>query len=84
MSITNVHDFHFVMDRGMKDKLRNLGCVIKSTSLSGIIVTILKTLIPVIRKEHKWGEQRMSRYKAVCSDAEEIRDQLRLMHNPCL
>jgi hypothetical protein len=27
-------------------------------------------------KEHRWGEQRMSRYKAVCSDPDEVREHM--------
>ncbi|MCW8966699.1 MAG: hypothetical protein OQK82_08465 [Candidatus Pacearchaeota archaeon] len=74
MSQSCVHDFHFVLNRGMREKLKNLNFSNKSNSISGMIVVILKKLIPVIRKEHKWGEQRMSRYMAVCDDPEEIRE----------
>ena len=74
MSQSNVHDFHFVLDRGMKNKLNRLNLFKKSKSLSGIIIQILELLTPVIRKEHKWGKQRLSKYRAVCDDPEEIRD----------
>jgi hypothetical protein len=69
-----VHDFHCVMDHGMKGKLRDLKIFRSSRGLSGIIVEILKVLSPVVKNEHKWGEQRKSRYKAVCADPDEVRE----------
>ncbi|MBN2441606.1 MAG: hypothetical protein JXJ04_09665, partial [Spirochaetales bacterium] len=57
----------------MKESLESLNSVFNGKGLSGVIVKILKKLIPVIRKEHKWGEQRLSKYKAVCNDSEEMR-----------
>ena len=72
----SVHDFHFVLDRRMKERLKGLNVFDGFMSVSGMIVKILKVLTPVIGKEHKWGEQRMSRYKAVCDDPEVIRDHM--------
>jgi hypothetical protein len=69
-----IHDFHFVIDRGMKEKLKKLDLGKKSKSLSGIMVKILEFLTPTFRKAHKWGKQQLSRYKFVCEDKEEIRD----------
>ena len=69
-----VHVFHFVMDRGMKKKLINLDIFKKSGSLSSVIVKIFSLLAPLIKKEHKRGEQRVSRYLPVCNDADEIRE----------
>ncbi|MBN2443279.1 MAG: hypothetical protein JXJ04_18100 [Spirochaetales bacterium] len=74
MILSNFHDFHFVMDKGMKDKIKSLDLFSKSGSLSGKIVGILNVLTPVIGKEHKWGKQRLSKYKAVCDDPGEIRE----------
>ncbi|MBN2443984.1 MAG: hypothetical protein JXJ04_21660 [Spirochaetales bacterium] len=74
MSIECIHDFHFLVDRLMKKRLVNLDIFKKTRSFSGIIVKILTIIIPFIRKEHKWGEQRLSKYAAVCDDPEEIRD----------
>ncbi|MBN2440466.1 MAG: hypothetical protein JXJ04_03955 [Spirochaetales bacterium] len=74
MIISNVHDFHFVMDRGMKEKIKNLYFFRGFKSVSRMIGKILEVLTPVIGKEHKWGEQRLSKYKAVCDDPEVIRE----------
>ena len=78
MSLSNVHDFHFVIDREMKKKLNSLVLFQKSKSLSGIMVKILQLLTPVIGKEHKWGKQRFSRYQAVCDNPEEIREHVHM------
>jgi hypothetical protein len=69
-----VHDFHFIMDWEMKGRLRDLKFFRDSRGLSGIVVDILKMLSPVVKREHRWGEQRMSRYKAVCADPDEVRE----------
>ncbi|MBN2441428.1 MAG: hypothetical protein JXJ04_08775 [Spirochaetales bacterium] len=74
MQSSRLHEFHFVLNRGMKDKILNIGFFNGSKSVSGMIVNILKVMTPVMGKEHKWGEQRMTRYAAVCNDPEEIRD----------
>ena len=70
----NVHVFHFIMDREMKKNLKNMDMYEKTGSLSGVIVKILSLLAPFIEKEHKWGEQKMSRYLPVCDDPDEIRE----------
>ncbi|MBN2441248.1 MAG: hypothetical protein JXJ04_07870 [Spirochaetales bacterium] len=69
-----VHDFHFVMDRKMKNRLKSADFYLEYKSFSGIVVKIVEELFPVIRKEHKWGEQRMSRYGAVSEDPVEVRE----------
>ncbi|MBN2440620.1 MAG: hypothetical protein JXJ04_04725 [Spirochaetales bacterium] len=74
MSQSSVHDFHFIIDREMKKKINSLDLFKKSKSLSGIMVRILQLLTPLIGKEHKWGKQRFSRYRAVCDNPEEVRE----------
>ena len=69
-----MHVFHFVMNRGMKKDLRNLDMFEKKGSLSGVIVKIFSLLTPLIKREHKWGEQRMSRYLPICNDPDEVRE----------
>jgi hypothetical protein len=78
MSENCVHAFHFVLNRGMKKRLKGLDVFKNSRSLSGTMVKILQLLIPVFRKAHKWGKQQMSRYKLVCDNREEIRDQVHM------
>ena len=73
-----IHVFHFVMDNGMKKNLKNLEIFKKSKSLSGIIVKIFSLLAPIIKKEHKWGKQRVSRYLPVCNDPDEIREHVQV------
>ena len=73
-----VHVFHFVMDREMKKNLKNLDIFKKSGSLSGVIVKIFSLLAPLIKKEHKWGKQRVSRYLPVCDDPDEIREHVQV------
>jgi hypothetical protein len=68
------HEFHFVIPRGMRKKLKELTVFKKPLGLSGIIVEILKKLRPVVKVEHKWGEQRMSRYRYVSENKNEKRD----------
>ena len=92
MSKSDYHEFHLVMDRGMKKNLTSLDMYKDVGSLSGVIVKIFSLLIPIIMREHKWGKQRMSRYLPVCKDSDEVRDhvhvyfpmdkyrQLKLMH----
>jgi hypothetical protein len=82
MNKKEVHDFHMVIDRGMKEKLRGLDFFRMCKGLSGIIVAILQVLSPVVKREHKWGEQRMSRYKAVCTDPDEVRENVHV-YLPC-
>ncbi|MBN2440779.1 MAG: hypothetical protein JXJ04_05520 [Spirochaetales bacterium] len=74
MSINFIHDFHFILAKGMKEKLQNLRIFDTSKSLSGVMVKILKILTPAFGKEHKWGKQRMSKYLAVSEDPGEIRE----------
>mgnify|MGYP003565447261 CR=1 FL=1 len=76
MQEKDVHDFHFIMDRGMKERLMDLEVFKVSRGLSGVIVKILKALAPVVKDEHKWGEERMGRYLPVCGDADEIRESM--------
>ncbi|MBN2442124.1 MAG: hypothetical protein JXJ04_12290 [Spirochaetales bacterium] len=71
-----IHDFHFVMERGMKEKLKNLDVFKDCKGVSGVIVKVLKLLAPVVRREHKWGKQRMCHYQFVCKDPGERREHL--------
>ena len=73
-----VHVFHFVMDRGMKKDIKKLDMYKETGSLSGVIVKIFSLLAPIIMKEHKWGEQKMSRYLPVCDDPDEIREHVQV------
>ncbi|MBN2442312.1 MAG: hypothetical protein JXJ04_13240 [Spirochaetales bacterium] len=70
----NFHEFHFVMSRTMKEKLKNLDIYKKAGNLSGLIVKVLSVLTPAVRREHQWGKQRMSQYRSVSNDTEEIRE----------
>jgi hypothetical protein len=63
-----------MMGREMRKKLMNLDMYEETRNLSRVIMKILTFLIPVIEKEHKWGEQRMSRYMYVSDNPEEKRD----------
>ena len=63
MSASHLHEYHFVMDSCMKEKLQALNVNKGARGLSGVIVKVLLLLVPVIRKKHKWGKQRMSRYR---------------------
>jgi hypothetical protein len=74
--LSTVHDFHLVIDREMKGRLAGLNMWGNCKGLSGVIVNILKVLSPMVKQEHKWGEQRMSRYKAVCPDPDEVREHM--------
>jgi hypothetical protein len=68
------HDFHCVLARDMKEKLRDLNVFKGIRGISGVIVRILQLLTPVIGREYKWGRQRMSRYMNVCDDPDVARD----------
>jgi hypothetical protein len=68
------HEFHFMMNRGMKERIRGLEIFRVYKGLSRVIVEILGVLAPVMREEHKWGEQRWTRYRCICNDPDEIRD----------
>ena len=74
MILSHVHEFHFIITRSMKKCLKNLDIFKRALNLSGIIVKILSVLAPVLQCEHKWGEQRMSRYMPVCDNPDEIRE----------
>jgi len=71
-----IHDFHFVVERRMKERLKNLDVFQDCKGVSGVIVRVLKLLAPVVRREHKWGEQRMCRYREVCDDPEAVREHM--------
>jgi hypothetical protein len=76
MDLSRLHDFHFMMGIVMREKLAKLSglSVFKGiTGLSGIVVKILSVLSPVVKREHKWGDQRESRYLPVSGDPEEER-----------
>ena len=74
MSISQVHEYHFVMNRGMKKALKSLDMYKQTGSLSSLIVKILSLLAPVIEKKHKWGRQKMSRYLPVSDNPAEKRE----------
>jgi hypothetical protein len=74
MNKKEVHDFHLIMDQKMKKRLGGLKFFRDCQGLSRVIVNILQLLSPVVKREHRWGEQRMSRYKNVCTDPDEIRE----------
>jgi hypothetical protein len=68
------HEFHFVIPRSMKEKLKKLTVFQKPLSFSRTVVKIFNELRPVMKVEHKWGEQRMSKYRYVSPDPDEKRD----------
>ncbi|MBN1699994.1 MAG: hypothetical protein JW881_20965 [Spirochaetales bacterium] len=68
------HEFHFIITDTMKEKLRNLHLFRTRISLSRVIVGIISIIDPLIVKEHQWGKQRMSRYRPVSLDRDEIRE----------
>jgi hypothetical protein len=72
----HVHDFHVVVDRTMKENLKGLSFFKDCRGVSDMVVKILRALVPVIRDEHRWGEQRMSQYRPVCNDPGEIREDI--------
>ena len=74
MATSGLHEFHFVLDRGMKNNLMDLELYRKIGNLSGVITRVLTLIAPVIKREHKWGEQMSSRYLPVCEDPDEIRE----------
>jgi hypothetical protein len=61
-----VHDFHFILDHRTKEQLFS-NVIIRNTkiSLSNLIKRIIRDLIPIIRAEHQYGNQRVSKYKNV-------------------
>ena len=76
MTVSKLHDFHLVMDVGMKGELMDLDIYKEAGSLSGVIVKILRLIGPVIRREHKWGKQRESKYLPVCENPDEAREEV--------
>jgi hypothetical protein len=76
MRDVSIHDFHCVVSRDMKERLRDLDVFKGVKGVSSVIVRILKILTPVIEREYKWGEQRMSRYMNVCEDPDEVREDI--------
>ena len=74
MVLSQLHEFHFVLDRGMRKELMGLELYKRTGNLSGVIAKILILIGPVIKREHKWGEQRESRYLPVCEDPDEVRE----------
>jgi hypothetical protein len=68
------HKFHFVIPESMREKIKNLDVFQKSMGFSKTVGEILSELAPVIRVEHDWGEQRMSKYTYVSEDPDEPRD----------
>jgi hypothetical protein len=70
------HEFHCVIGRSMKKRLKVLNVFGKGASVSGIVVRILQVLGPVLGKEFKWGKQRFSRYRSVCQDLDEVREHM--------
>jgi hypothetical protein len=68
------HNFHFVLARSMKERLKNLDVFEKSLNFSQTINRILSELTPLIKVKHKWGEQQRSKYLYVSEDEDEKRD----------
>ncbi|MBN2533357.1 MAG: hypothetical protein JXB88_10715 [Spirochaetales bacterium] len=74
MAKAPLHEFHFIISEGMKNRLKNLDLFKESWSLSGIIVKILSFLVPVIKREHKQGKQRKNKYSYVSPALDERRE----------
>ncbi|MBN1700170.1 MAG: hypothetical protein JW881_21845 [Spirochaetales bacterium] len=74
MAESDTHEFHFIITDIMKEKLHNLTLFGSGRSISGVIVGILSCIDPLIIKEHKWGRQRMSRYRTVSDNPDESRE----------
>ena len=74
MLSSHSHEFHFIINKSMKERLTRLDMYEKAGNLSGIIVKILSMLSPILKKKHKWGKQRKSRYLPISSHPEEIRE----------
>ena len=72
--MAELHEFHFVMAGGMKKSLEGLDIFNRCMSLSGVVVKVLSLLAPVVKREHRWGEQRLSRYRYVSCDPDERRE----------
>ena len=74
MTLSQLHEFHFVIARSMKKSLKKLDIFKGFRSFSGIIVKILSLLAPIVKREHNWGKQRMSRYMYVSFNPDEKRE----------
>jgi hypothetical protein len=68
------HKFHFVIPESMGEKIKNLDVFEEPMGFSETVAEILSELAPVIKVEHDWGEQRMSKYGYVSDDPDEPRD----------
>ncbi|MBN2533614.1 MAG: hypothetical protein JXB88_12015 [Spirochaetales bacterium] len=73
MVLSKLHEFHFVIAKSMRNSLKEQYIFKGLVTISDIIVKILTILAPVIKREHNWGEQRMSRYMYVSPDPKEKR-----------
>ena len=61
-----VHEFHFMLDRSTKEQLFSSAAIRgKKISLSNLIKQIISMLHFSIRNEHKFGNQRLSKYENV-------------------
>ncbi|MBN1699049.1 MAG: hypothetical protein JW881_16135 [Spirochaetales bacterium] len=67
------HEFHCIMTDNLRERLLDLTLFGSRCSLSGVVVKILTCIDPLIIKEHIWGKQQMSRYRAVSDDPDESR-----------
>lgn len=93
MSLSSNHEFHFIMDENMKMDLLNLSMGDNRGTLSGKIMKILSIIMPIIKKVHKWGDQKYSQYLPITNEPEKKRHhmhtyfpehiyrQLKLMHH---
>ncbi|MBN2533280.1 MAG: hypothetical protein JXB88_10330, partial [Spirochaetales bacterium] len=74
MGLPELHEFHFVIGHNMRMRLEELDVFGELyNNISGIVARILLLLVPVIKREHDWGEQRDSRYEYVSPDRRETR-----------
>jgi len=74
ISKNKVHAFHFMMDAEMKNRLRKLSMYGKTRGISGLIVSIVSILSPMVNNVHFFGKQKRSRYETVCDDPEIARE----------
>jgi hypothetical protein len=67
------HDFHFMLDQRTKEQLFS-NVIMRNTkiSLSNLIKRIIRDMIPIIRAEHRYGNQRVSEYKIVAENSDEV------------
>jgi hypothetical protein len=67
-----VHEFHFMLDRSTKEQLFSSAAIRgKKISLSNLIKQIISMLHFSIRNEHKFGNQRLSKYENVAKKKDE-------------